>query len=107
VFGRHGVLDEERRDGQTFVFDVELEIQEPAQDSIAETVDYRVVAARIGEVSDSARFQLLETLAAAAADALIAEFEATRVRVRVRKPRPRGIAAEWSAATAERRRPEP
>jgi dihydroneopterin aldolase len=107
VFGRHGVLDEERHAGQTFVFDVELELAEPREDSITETVDYRAVAARVGDVSDSAQFQLLETLAAAVADALIADFAVVGVRVRVRKPRPRGVAAEWSAATAERRRVEP
>jgi dihydroneopterin aldolase len=104
VFGRHGVLDEERREGQTFLFDVELELEEPVVDSIDETVDYRAVAAGVVEVSDSRPFQLLESLAAAVADALIADFGASRVRVRVRKPRPRGVAAEWSAATAERRR---
>ncbi len=102
VFGRHGVLEEERRDGQTFLFDVELEVDEPAVDRIEQTVDYRAVAARVGEVSDSARFQLLETLAAAVADALVADFAATRARVRVRKRRPHGVPAEWSGATAER-----
>ena len=38
------------------------------------------------------------------ADILLARFDAERVRVRVRKPKPFGIAAEFSAATVERRR---
>ena len=39
------------------------------------------------EVSDGRRFQLLESLAAAVADALLERFgQVERVRVRVRKP---------------------
>jgi dihydroneopterin aldolase len=105
VFGRHGVLDEEEREGQTFLFDVELEIAEPAGDRIEDAVDYRRVATRVKEVSDGTRFALLEALAAAVADALVGSFPVARVRVRVRKPRPAGVPAQWSAATAERPSP--
>jgi dihydroneopterin aldolase len=102
VFGRHGVLDDERRTGQTFLFDVTLEVAEPPEDRIDEAVDYREVAARIKAVSDSRRFALLESLAGAAAEALAESFPVAHVRVRVRKTRPAGVPAEWSAATAER-----
>jgi dihydroneopterin aldolase len=104
VFGHHGVLESERREGQTFFYDVTLEIGEPAADRVGETIDYRDVAAKVEEVSDSTRFALIETLAGAVADALLASFPVAAVSVRVRKPRPAGIAAEWSAATAERSR---
>ena len=70
VFGRHGVLDDEERDGQTFLFDVTLEVAEPAADRIEDAVDYREVAARVRDISDSRRFALLESLASAVADAL-------------------------------------
>jgi dihydroneopterin aldolase len=102
VFGRHGVLEAEQREGQTFLFDVMLDVAEPAADRVEETVDYREVAVRVREVSDGTRFDLLESLAAAVADALAASFPVAGVRVRVRKLRPSGIPAEWSAATAER-----
>ena len=102
VFGRHGVLPEEAREGQTFLVDVELDIDEPTADRIDAAVDYRDVAAAVLEVSDGHRFELIESLAAAIADALAARFQARRVRVRVRKPRPAGIPAEWAGATAER-----
>jgi len=102
VFGCHGVLDDEERDGQTFLFDVRLEVAEPAADRIEDAVDYREVAARVKEVSDSRRFALLESLASAVADALAESFPVAHVRVRVRKPHPAGVPAEWSAATAER-----
>jgi dihydroneopterin aldolase len=104
VFGRHGVLEEEKLDGQTFVYDVELEVDEPAADRIEDAVDYRLVADCVREVSDSRSFDLIESLAAAVADAIVEQLGVARVRVRVRKPCPVGIAAEWSAATAERPR---
>jgi 7,8-dihydroneopterin aldolase/epimerase/oxygenase len=103
VFGRHGLLDEERRDGQTFLFDVELEVDEPAGDRIEAAVDYRLVAAAVEEVAGGHRFDLIESLAAAVADTLVERFPVARTRVRVRKPHPAGVSAEWSAATAERR----
>ena len=43
LHGRHGVNDDERRDGQSFLFDVTLEIDEPKEDTIEATVDYRRV----------------------------------------------------------------
>jgi 7,8-dihydroneopterin aldolase/epimerase/oxygenase len=104
VFGRHGVLESERREGQTFLFDVTLEVDKPREDRIEETVDYREVAARVQEVSGATRFDLLESLAAAVADALVESFPVASATVRVRKPRPAGIAAEWSAATVRRSR---
>jgi dihydroneopterin aldolase len=96
------VLAGEKRDGQIFRYDVELEVDEPAADRIEDAVDYRLVADCVREVSDSGSFGLIETLAVAAAEALVARFPVARARVRVQKPRPAGIAVEWSAATAER-----
>ena len=84
--GRHGVLEHERRDGQLFVFDVALEVDEPAEDDIDATVDYRDVVACVREVSDGRAFQLLETLAGAVADELMRRFPASSARVRVGKP---------------------
>ena len=103
VFGRHGVLAEEQSDGQTFLFDVELEVAEPEADTIGSAVDYRDVATAVEEISGARRFDLLESLAAAVAGGLVGRFPVSEARVRVRKPRPAGIAAEWSAATAVRR----
>jgi len=102
--GRHGVLEHERESEQPFVYDVELELPEPAADAIEQTADYREVVALVREVSEGRSFRLLETLAAAVADALLARLPAERVRVRVRKPEVRlGLPAEYTAATVERR----
>ena len=100
LFGRHGANEDERRDGQTFLFDVTLEVDEPMSDSLAATVDYRLVRDLVRRVSDAQGYVLLESLAAAAADAIVEELAVQRVRVRVRKP---GIAwAEWTGVTCER-----
>jgi 7,8-dihydroneopterin aldolase/epimerase/oxygenase len=100
LFGRHGVDDDERRDGQMFLFDVTLEIAEPKEDAIDATIDYRHVRDIVGGINDAESYQLLETLAAAIADALNAELRVKRVRVTVRKP---GIEwAEWTGVTCER-----
>ena len=101
VFGYHGVEEAERRDGQPFYFDVRLRVAEPDGDRIENAVDYREVAAAVLRVSDSRSFQLLETLAAAAADELMASFPLEGVTVRVRK-RPADLPVEHSAATVER-----
>ena len=103
IFGHHGVLDEERRDGQTFLYDISLEVGEAGvTDRIEDAVDYREVADLVREVSDARQFNLIEALAASVADALVARFEVDRVRVRVRKPQPAGVPAAHSAATVER-----
>jgi 7,8-dihydroneopterin aldolase/epimerase/oxygenase len=103
VFGRHGVLEEERRDGQMFLYDIRLEVPDAAlSDRIADAVDYRLVADCVREISDARPYDLLEALAGAVADALAARFEVERVRVRVRKPQPAGVPAAYAAATVER-----
>jgi dihydroneopterin aldolase len=106
VPGAHGVEEAERETAQRFLYDVRLEIAQPASDSIEATVDYRDVARCVQDVSDSGQFNLLESMAAAVADALLERFGLEAARVRVRKPDVRLEApVEWTAATVERRRP--
>jgi dihydroneopterin aldolase len=105
VFGYHGVHEEEQRLGQLFLFDVELEVGERgADDRLEAAIDYSQVAAAIRELSSARRFDLIEALASATAEALYERFAPERVRVRVRKPqvKPAGLTVEYSAATAER-----
>jgi dihydroneopterin aldolase len=103
VFGKHGVLDHEREDGQMFLYDVRIEIATaPPSDRVEDTVDYRDIAECVRQVSDGQAFHLLEALASAVADSVIERFEVERVEVRVRKPGPAGIPAEYAAATVVR-----
>ena len=104
IFGYHGVNEDERRDGQRLLYDLELEVGEAgSSDRIEDAVDYRDVAACAREVSESRAFHLLEALAAAVAEALLERFPVARVRVRVRKPDVR-LPVEHAAATVERSR---
>jgi 7,8-dihydroneopterin aldolase/epimerase/oxygenase len=105
IAGRHGATPEEHECDQPFLYDLELEFPEPKADRIEETVDYRQVVEVVREASRGER-QLLETLAAAVADALVQQFAVERARVRVRKPEVRlETPVEWTAATVERSRP--
>ncbi len=107
LHGYHGVLEEERREGQTFVFDVWLDVPDGtgASDRIEDTVDYREVVALVREVSDGRKFQLLEALAATLADAMLERFPADAARVRVRKPQVKlDPPVDYSAVTVVRTR---
>jgi dihydroneopterin aldolase len=101
VFGRHGALEHERREGQDFLYDVLLEVPARAAhtDRLEDAVDYRLVAEVVREVSDSKTFTLLEALAQAVAEALLERFPVRRARVRVRK-RKLALPVEYSAASA-------
>jgi len=105
IFGRHGATEEERAAGQTFLYDLRLEVSDGAlSDRLDDTVDYVQVAETVREVSEGSRFNLLEALAAAVADAIAERFPIERVRVRVRKREvePAGLPVAWTAATVER-----
>jgi dihydroneopterin aldolase len=103
--GRHGATPEEHERDQPFLYDLELELQEPKADRLEDTVDYREVVELVREVSASEERQVLEALAAAVADALMERFPLERARVRVRKPEVRLEApVDWTAASVERSR---
>jgi 2-amino-4-hydroxy-6-hydroxymethyldihydropteridine diphosphokinase/dihydroneopterin aldolase len=89
LWAHHGVEEAERESGQRFLFDVWLYATDERgryTDRIEDTVDYREVVAAVREVSDSRRFRLLEALATAVADELLARFPLHTAVVRVRKP---------------------
>jgi 7,8-dihydroneopterin aldolase/epimerase/oxygenase len=102
VFGYHGAYDEEQRDGQLFLWDVQLDVGDRgADDDLEHALDYTLVAAKIRELSDARRFKLLEALATTVADALYQQFEPARLKLRVRK-QPAGLAVEHSAVIVRR-----
>ncbi|GAB2850044.1 dihydroneopterin aldolase [Microbacterium insulae] len=89
VFGRHGVYDEERRDGQDFVVDVTLRLDTraaAASDDVADTVHYGEMAEQIADLVGGEPVDLLETLAARIADRLLEHTLVEEVRVTVHKP---------------------
>jgi len=90
VFGRHGVLEHERRDGQEFVVDAVLWVDTrpaAAADDLAKTVDYAAVAGRLAAVVSGEPVSLIETLADRLAMACLSAGDAVReVEITVHKP---------------------
>jgi len=87
---RHGVHGWERETAQPFEVDVVLELDlAPAgrSDDLAKTVDYGRVYDEVALVLDGPSRNLLESLAASIAGALLGRFEAVEaVVIRIRKP---------------------
>ena len=89
VWGRHGVLPEERRDGQDFLVDVQLTVDTrsaAASDELADTVDYATLADGLAAVVAGEPVRLIETLAARLAEVCLADDRVISARVTVRKP---------------------
>lgn len=86
--GFHGVLPEERVQGQDFVADIEMLLDRfPEDDDLAGTVDYSAVADLVVATIESGPHQLIETLAnEIAANILDSAPLAQSVRVTVHKP---------------------
>jgi dihydroneopterin aldolase len=106
VHAYHGVHDFEREHGQRFVFDLELVPRSTLAcetDRLADTVSYGDVGRLVVELATARRFDLLERLAAAIADALLARFPLERATVSVHKPdAPLGLEFEDVVVTVRR-----
>lgn len=88
-WGRHGVFPEERRDGQEFVVDVELDVDldAPARsDDVKDTVDYGVLVEVVHRLIVGEPVNLIETLAQRIAQAAISFDGVESVTVTVHKP---------------------
>ncbi|MEP6599265.1 MAG: dihydroneopterin aldolase [Actinomycetota bacterium] len=89
VHGRHGVYDHERRDGQDFVVDVDLELDTrpaAASDDVSATVHYGELAAALAAVIAGKPVNLIETLAQRLADSCLADARVAAATVTVHKP---------------------
>ncbi len=89
VRGHHGVLPEERRDGQDFLVDAVLSLDlRPAggSDLLADTVDYGALAIRLAAVVGGEPVDLLERLAEQLAAECLSDRRVTRVEITVHKP---------------------
>lgn len=88
--GRHGVSDEERAAPQPFEVDLVLRlslVRPAASDDLSDTINYSTLFDLAGGIVRERSFHLLEALAAAIADAVLAEHPVDDVEVRVRKPK--------------------
>lgn len=87
--GHHGVYDHERRDGQTFVADVVLELSlrdAAASDDVADTIHYGAFAEHVAAVLAGDPVNLLETLAEKIAAVGLTFPRVDAVEVTVHKP---------------------
>jgi dihydroneopterin aldolase len=89
AFGRHGVFEEERRDGQYFFVDVTLYLSTARaadSDEVADTVHYGEVAERVVELVGGEPVKLIEALAERIATDLLGHDPVQMVAVTVHKP---------------------
>ena len=88
--GRHGVNPEEQITPQPFEVDLILraDLSRPAaSDELADTIDYSAAFKVVAEVVEDRSYRLIERLAGAIAEAVLATFPVDDVEVRVRKPK--------------------
>jgi dihydroneopterin aldolase len=89
VRGHHGVFDFERRDGQDFVVDADLEVDTApaaASDDVADTVHYGELAEALAQVIAGEPVNLLERLAQRLADVCLRDARVAAATITVHKP---------------------
>jgi dihydroneopterin aldolase len=108
VRGHHGVLPEERRDGQDFLVDAVLHLDlapAAASDDVADTVHYGELAQRLADVVAGEPVDLLETLAERLAAVCLSYERVARVELTVHKPSaPMGLPFADVSVTLDRSR---
>lgn len=88
-YGYTGYLPEEQVLGQWFEVDVTLWLdlsRAGKSDAIADTIDYRNIIAQVQHLVKTSMFALVERLAQAIADEILATKGIEQVRVRLSKP---------------------
>ncbi|MDT5031615.1 MAG: 7,8-dihydroneopterin aldolase/epimerase/oxygenase [Actinoplanes sp.] len=89
VRGFHGVFDFERRDGQDFVVDVQLDLDlapAAASDDVTDTVHYGELASALATVIAGEPVNLIETLADRLAQVCLIDPRVAAATVTVHKP---------------------
>ena len=100
--GRHGANPGEKDAPQPFVVDLDLDV-DVSGDAIGDTADYRGIAKTVHDVVAGESFDLLESIAHAVAEAVLAMPHVVRASAVVHKPnaaRSIGIDGVAAAATA-------
>ena len=87
-FGYHGVFDHERKNGQNFSIDLDIELKNKKagkSDSIDDAVDYSKVSNLAHRILVGEPVNLIERVAELIAKAILVEFPAKSVEVVVHK----------------------
>lgn len=109
IFAHHGVLDEEKRDGQVFVIDAVLHLDLSsacASDRLEDTVNYAAAAELIGKVMTEQNDDLIERAAQRVVDALFAAYPALiQIDLTLKKPyAPMPVKLAYAGVEISRRR---
>lgn len=89
VFAHHGVLAEEKRDGQTFLIDAVIHLNtaaSAASDELKQTVNYADLAVALKTAAAEGSLDLIETLAHRLADVALSFSGVESARITVNKP---------------------
>jgi 7,8-dihydroneopterin aldolase/epimerase/oxygenase len=109
--GRHGVSEDEREMPQELEVDLELETDLSAaarSDALEATIDYGPLVERCRAIVEGRSFHLLEAIAGAIADDVLARTPADAVTVRVRKLAvPIDADLDWAGVEVRRERHAP
>ncbi len=90
VFGRHGVHEHERAQGQEFVVDATIWLDlapAAATDELSATLDYGALAQRAARIVGGQPCNLIETVAARIATEVLTDHRVHAVEITVHKPR--------------------
>jgi len=106
AFGHHGVFPQEKREGQTFLVDVDIETsfdEAIAHDDVAYTVDYGVVAERVAEIIQGEPADLIETVCDRIVTMVLSLERVKATRVTIHKPQA-PISVPFAGVSVSRRR---
>lgn len=109
LWGYHGVFDHEKKTGQRFIIDLEVDIGDGSarSDDVSQTLNYAELIDRVEAVVAGPPVDLIETLAEKIATQAWHFPQATTVRVTVHKPQaPVSQTIADVAVTISRNRPE-
>ena len=90
IFAYHGVNEEEKINGQNFVFDIDLFVNMTKacySDDVNDTVSYAKVIKTVTKVVTEKKYNLLERVAQITADAILEEYsDVSKVKITLKKP---------------------
>lgn len=91
-YGYHGCLEEERKIGQQYFADLEIDgdlSKACKNDSLEDSIDYSRICRTVIKIGQTEKFSLIEALADQIANEILKNFpKAISVKIRISKPLP-------------------
>ena len=90
IFAFHGVYEEEKKAGQIFLVDIELEVDLATasnSDNLKDTIDYTEFASWLSKIFTQDKYNLLEKLGSVLASAILENYLlVSKVKIGISKP---------------------